>query len=338
MTGRKANAPGERRVLSTVAEALPGQSLTVFLALIAAGAIAIGATAFGGWPGSSSPAIAGELGVNDPALRTNTGNLGAVPAAESSEGTDSGENADTGEAGEGNEAGTVRDTQKDSPEDPVVTSASPEPSPPLPDLTTARSIPLTEADKQLLIKVRQAGLWEIPTGEQAQQKAESPIVKAVGRQLAADHRKLDDSVRKLAADLDVVLPSTASEAQLGWMAELSAANGADYDRLFADRLRAAHGAVFNVIAQVRTGTRNPIIRQYAQIANTVVMRHMTLLESTGLVTFDELPAPVLSQASSSGSGGVEENMPGVRTVLIVAMLAAAALVGMVSIRRVRRGE
>jgi predicted outer membrane protein len=320
MTGQKDNARGNRRGLHTFADALPGQSLTVFLALIAAGAIALGATAFGGWPGSSSAAHAADLGINDPAARTNLGNYAAVPAAESSEGT-----------------GPVRDTTGDSPTDPVVTSASPEPLPPNPDLTTARSVPLTEADKQLLIKVRQAGLWEIPTGEQAQQKAESPIVKAVGRQLAADHRKLDDSVRKLAADLDVVLPSTPSALQQGWMKELSAANGAEYDRLFADRLRAAHGTVFNIIAQVRTGTRNPIIRAYAQTANVVVMRHMTLLESTGLVAFNDLPAPVLSQASSTGSGSGDSTSPGIRTVLIVAMLAAAALIGTVSIRRVRRG-
>ena len=329
MTGQKDNAPGDRRVLRTVADALPGQSLTVFLALIATGAIALGATSFGAWPGSASPAQAADLGVNDPALRTTQGNYAAVPVA------DSGDGAASPAAGTGN----IRDTTADQPSDPVVTSASPEPLPPNPDLTTARSVPLTEADKQLLIKVRQAGLWEIPSGEQAQQKAESPIVKAVGRQLAADHRKLDDSVRKLAADLDVVLPSTPSELQQGWMAELSKANGADYDRLFADRLRAAHGSVFNLISQVRTGTRNPIIRAYAQTANTVVMRHMTLLESTGLVSFDDLPAPVLSQASSSGSGGGgSETTPGVRTVLIIAMLAAAALIGMVSIRRVRRGE
>lgn len=329
MAGQKDNAPGDRRVLRTVTDALPGQSLTVFLALIAAGAIALGATTFGGWPGTASPAQAADLGVNDPALRTEQGNYAAVPVAESSQGTAS-PTAGTG---------SVRDTTADQATDPVVTSESPEPSPPNPDLTTARSIPLTEADKQLLIKVRQAGLWEIPSSEQAQQKAESPIVKAVGRQLAADHRKLDESVRELAADLDVVLPSTPSDLQQGWMTELSKVSGAEYDQLFADRLRAAHGTVFNLIAQVRTGTRNPLIRAYAQTANVVVMRHMTLLESTGLVKFDDLPAPVLSQASSSGSGGGgSETSPGIRTVLIIAMLAAAALIGMVSIRRVRRGE
>lgn len=315
MTGRKLCAPGGRRMLGAVSTALPGQSLTVFLALIATGAIAIAATAFGAWPGS----VASAQAVGEPASVRHASVdrvHQAVPVAEES--TD------------------VTDTTVTSPDDPVIASGSPEPSPPLPDLTTARSIPLTAADKELLVKVRQAGLWEIPTGQQAQQRAESPIVKAVGKQLAADHQKLDKSVLALAAELDVVLPSTPSDLQTDWMNELSGKSGADYDRTFADRLRAAHGAVFTIIAQVRTGTRNPTIRQFAQTANVVVMRHMTLLESTGLVDFEELPAPVLSQASSGGSPG-DNNTP-MRSVLIVAMLAAAALIGTVSIRRVRRGE
>ncbi|TQS45418.1 DUF4142 domain-containing protein [Cryptosporangium phraense] len=318
MTGRHDKARGDRRVHNTVADALPGQTLTLFLALIAAGAIAIGATAFGVWPGSNTPAAA--TGSSNTALRV---------VAETGDGAD----------------GTVRDTTKDSADDPVVTSASPEPVPPQVDQSTGKSVPLTDADKEFLVKVKQAGLWEIPTGEQAQEKASSPRVKEVGRQLAADHRKLDKAVNALAGELGVPLPTVPSKLQQGWMAELlKQPSGTGYDKLFADRLRAAHGTVFNIIAQVRTGTRNPLIRQFAQTANTVVMRHMTLLESTGYVNYSDLPAPVLSQAAantntSSGSTGTGSvGSPGMRTVLIVAMLAAAALIGMVSIRRVRRGE
>src|SRR5262245_38631208 len=131
MTGRQNKARGDRRVLSTVADALPGQTLTLFLALIAAGAIAIGATTFGVWPGDTPPAAsAGSSG--SPALRV---------VAETGDGTD----------------GTVRDTSKDSADDPVVTGASPEPSPPEVDQSTGKSVPLTDADKEFLVKVKQAG-------------------------------------------------------------------------------------------------------------------------------------------------------------------------------------
>ncbi|MFI6320349.1 DUF4142 domain-containing protein [Nonomuraea sp. NPDC050556] len=157
--------------------------------------------------------------------------------------------------------------------------------------TQAEGGPLGPADRDLLAKVRQAGLWEIPTGQQAQQRASSEKVKDVGMHLVEDHTKLDKVTRELAARLDVVLPSQPNADQQGWMAQLSAVTGTAYDRDFANFLRLAHGKVFTAIAAVRAGTRNDEMRRFATQANAVVLKHMTLLESTGLVDFDSLPEP-----------------------------------------------
>ncbi len=159
------------------------------------------------------------------------------------------------------------------------------------DFADTESGPIGPADRDFLIRVRQAGLWEIPTGQQAQQRAGSARVKEVGRHLIEDHTKLDEQVRALAAKLNVELPSTPNADQQGWMAELSTKTGDEYDKTFADRLRAAHGKVFAAVAVVRAGTKNSEIRSFAQVAVDVVMKHMTLLESTGRVDFAALPTP-----------------------------------------------
>src|ERR1700716_3712759 len=57
---------------------------------------------------------------------------------------------------------------------------------------------VTETDRQLLIKVRQAGLGEIPAGQSAQQQATSQVVKQVGAQIASQHVQLDQETRDLA--------------------------------------------------------------------------------------------------------------------------------------------
>ncbi|WP_206184856.1 DUF4142 domain-containing protein [Thermoactinospora rubra] len=160
---------------------------------------------------------------------------------------------------------------------------------------------LSAADRDLLIKVRQAGLWEIPTGQQAQQRALSQRVKEVGMHLVEDHTKLDKEVVALAARLNVALPSQPSADQQRWMAQLSSVSGADYDRDFANLLRAAHGKVFAVVAQVRAGTRNDEIRAFATKANAVVLKHMTLLESTGLVDYHTLPEPPTPSSVPGGT-------------------------------------
>src|SRR3954467_13414761 len=82
--------------------------------------------------------------------------------------------------------------------------------------------PLGPADRDLLVKVRQANLWEGPTGQQAAQQASSPAVREVGEHLGTEHADLDVQTRKIADQLGVLLPTTPNATQQGWMAEISA--------------------------------------------------------------------------------------------------------------------
>ena len=62
-----------------------------------------------------------------------------------------------------------------------------------------------------------------------------------------------------------------------------------FDQIYIDRLRAAHGKIFPAIATIRASTRNDTVRKLAQQANQFVMTHMTLLESSGIVDYGALP-------------------------------------------------
>lgn len=157
--------------------------------------------------------------------------------------------------------------------------------------TQTSSGPLTAADRDLLVKVRQAGLWEMPVGEYAATRAKSQRVKEVGRQIMNEHAKLDLMTRQTAKKLGVALPDEPNADQQSWMAQLAAESGPAFDRDYANLLRAAHGKVFSTLAAVRAGTRNSEIRKFAGEGMNFVMRHMTYLESTGLVDHDQLPEP-----------------------------------------------
>ncbi|HEU5159880.1 MAG TPA: DUF4142 domain-containing protein [Streptosporangiaceae bacterium] len=154
-------------------------------------------------------------------------------------------------------------------------------------LSQSRWGPVEDLDRTLLVKVHQASLWENPVGLQIQSRGSGTRVKEVGRILAADHVELDRQDREIAAKLGVRLPSKPNADQQGWMAELSGLSGSAYDRTFVKRLRFAHGGVFAAIAVVRASTANSLIRQFADHCHDVVLKHMTLLESTGLVDYRE---------------------------------------------------
>ncbi|WP_399931382.1 DUF4142 domain-containing protein [Streptomyces kanamyceticus] len=162
--------------------------------------------------------------------------------------------------------------------------------------------PLSAADRDLLVKVRLAGLWEIPAGQQALERAPTEAIKEAGDHLIVGHTDLDQRVRGVAARLGVELPNQPTEQQQGWLKELTEASGETYQRKFANLLRVAHGKVFSVIAQVRDTTRNTLIRQLATDANQTVLDHITMLEATGLVDFDGIANGAASGASAVPTG------------------------------------
>ncbi|WP_435241198.1 DUF4142 domain-containing protein [Streptomyces cucumeris] len=143
---------------------------------------------------------------------------------------------------------------------------------------------LTELDKTFLVKVRQAGLWEIPAGRMAQSQAAGEAIKRAGMHLLDGHSRLDQLTREAAKTLNVPLPDEASAEQQAWVQQLKEADGEKFDQLFVDLLRASHGKIFITIAQVRAATKNSLIRRLATQTNVTVNDHMEVLEDTGLVT------------------------------------------------------
>ncbi|MCI4062684.1 DUF4142 domain-containing protein [Micromonospora sp. R77] len=202
---------------------------------------------------------------------------------------------------------------------------------------------MNAADMTLLNGVRLAGLWEMPAGNMAAEKGQSKRVREIGAEISRQHGVLDQLVVEAANKLGAVLPTTPTTQQQGWLTEMQNATGNQFDQIFVTRLRVAHGNIFPVIGAVRASTRDPIVRKLAEEANKFVNDHMSMLESTGLVRWQQLPPAALPPAQSDslvaaaaanvGSGrGVEVST----TVVWLVFLAALATGGFATYRIMRR--
>lgn len=181
---------------------------------------------------------------------------------------------------------------------------------------------ISERDREFIRLIRFANLWEVPMGDLAAENGSTARVRDVGAQIAADHRKLDDAVKTLAAQFGVALPNQPTSSQQKWMGEIRSSSGAAFDKTFADRLRGAHGTVFSTVAEVRAGTRNAVIRDFATTANTIVMKHMSLLESTGDVNPDH---GMFAEAGARAYDAPENHLS--RGDLTLAAVVAALMMG-----------
>lgn len=218
------------------------------------------------------------------------------------------------------------------------------PDPPETQLSATGKGSVSAADRDFVTKVRLAGLWEIPAGNMAQEKSDDPRIVQIGKSISEQHVKLDALTREAAAKLQIPLPDEANSDQQTWLGEMrDASTSEEFDQIYVDRLRSAHGKIFPAIATIRASTRNDVVRRLAQDANQFVMTHMTLLESSQLVDYGALPAAPQPAAAAPAVDGNMINMarktsgvPGVNTSLILLVLAGALVAGVVSTMRIFR--
>ncbi|WP_406175849.1 DUF4142 domain-containing protein [Streptomyces sp. NBC_00996] len=155
-------------------------------------------------------------------------------------------------------------------------------------IANTRYGPLTEADRNFVVFVRAAGLWELPSGELAMKKGTTTAVREAGRHLVIGHAALDASCRKIAPELNITIPNQATPQQQGFLATLQSDSGKQFDTDLANILRVTHGSIFNTIAKIRSTTTNTLVRQLADQANDVVLDHIEQMEKTGLVNFNQV--------------------------------------------------
>jgi predicted outer membrane protein len=194
--------------------------------------------------------------------------------------------------------------------------------------------PLGPGDRDLLVRVRYAGLWEMPAGELAAERGGDERVREIGRFIADEHAELDERVREVAGQLGVELPDQPMAQHQAFLDRMADASGPDFDLIFVQLLREAHGEVYPLIAYARAGTQNDLVRQFAVTAEEFIGRHLEYLESTGLVDWIHIPPP-------PGPGGTHSRFlgtqpAGVHPVLIWLILGAAAVAGTITVVRTVR--
>jgi predicted outer membrane protein len=96
-------------------------------------------------------------------------------------------------------------------------------------VASTRYGPVTEADRDFVVKVRAAGLWEYPLGELAMERGTSKAMQAAGEHLVVGHAGLDAACRRVAAELGIIPSDEASPQQRGSVRTAAGRRGQEFD-------------------------------------------------------------------------------------------------------------
>jgi predicted outer membrane protein len=188
---------------------------------------------------------------------------------------------------------------------PAMTGLQQESATNLKRTTSTQYGPLTGADREFVVKVRLAGLWEYPAGKIGLQKGTTEQIKTAGKHLIDGHQQLDAVARDIAPKLGIPLPNKPTQQQQGFVDTMNAKTGKDFDTYYANILRITHGQIFSAIAKIRDTSKNTLVRQLASQANNTVLDHITQMEKTGMVDFES----AITQITTTPTQGPEFTTP-----------------------------
>lgn len=131
------------------------------------------------------------------------------------------------------------------------------------------------------LKAGMSDLYEIQAGRLAEQKAESPAMKAFGRQMVADHTATSANVKKAVAEagLNLVAPATLDPKHKGLIDALNAASGPAFDSLYRQQQLTAHQEALALHQSYAANGDTPQLKAVAAATAPKVQAHLEMLRT-----------------------------------------------------------
>lgn len=85
-------------------------------------------------------------------------------------------------------------------------------------------------DQEFMEEAAFGGLMEVELGRYAQQAAQNPRVKNFAAMMVKDHSKANDELKALAAQKNIVLPTTLDDKHMDKINDLKEKRGAEFDK------------------------------------------------------------------------------------------------------------
>lgn len=136
---------------------------------------------------------------------------------------------------------------------------------------------LARQDKSFLVDAAHAGHAEIDASKLALEKSSNPEVKSFAEKMIADHGKVGDELKALAASKNVSVPEEPGMAQKAKIAILGKLQGATFDKQYAGIIGvSAHKDTVDLFRKTSTSAKDTDIKQFAADNLPALQHHLEM--------------------------------------------------------------
>lgn len=143
-----------------------------------------------------------------------------------------------------------------------------------------RAPKMARSDENFMKQAAQNGMAEVQSSQLALTKATDPKVKAFAQKMVDDHTKANDELKALAASKGIELPKEPSIAQKARMKLLDTADGANFDRRYAENMGVeAHEETLKMFRKASQGARDADIKALATKMVPALEQHLQMAQA-----------------------------------------------------------
>jgi putative membrane protein len=136
---------------------------------------------------------------------------------------------------------------------------------------------LARGDVEFLKQAAENGLAEVEGSKLAIAKAVNTQVKGFAQQMVDDHGKANEALKTLASAKGVELPAAPSMAQKAKIRLLDSADGAAFDRRYADNFGvAAHEGTIKLFQKAASSAADPDVKAFAAKTLPTLQTHLQM--------------------------------------------------------------
>ncbi|UOG74665.1 DUF4142 domain-containing protein [Hymenobacter tibetensis] len=142
-----------------------------------------------------------------------------------------------------------------------------------------------ERDAEFMVTAASSSMTNLEISQIAQRKATSPDVKYLAQMIVGEHGNMQADLKSLAQKKSIVLPTNLGENQAKIVGELTALNGAGFDRKYLDLLEDIHKNSVDEFDDLSEDAYDGDIRAFAAKYLPTLKKHREAAEQAA----DKLP-------------------------------------------------
>ncbi len=136
---------------------------------------------------------------------------------------------------------------------------------------------VAHVDASFMKKAAEAGLAEVQASQLAATKAANTQVKSFAQQMVDDHTKANEELKALAASKGVDLPTEPSMAQKAKLKMLQGADGADFDKRYAESFGVkAHEDTVSLFQKEAKKAKDAEVKAWAEKTLPKLQHHLEM--------------------------------------------------------------